>query len=72
MCNCCFGIIIWKFAIKVAFTITPKVCTPKLESHKICKDFSLNNKDDYFNAHNENSNIAFSVGSWHVCGYEMW
>ena len=48
------------------------MCTPKFESHKICKDFSSNNKDHYLRAHNANSNIAFAVGSWHVCGYEMW
>ena len=72
MCNCCFGIIILNFAIQLAFTITSKVCTPKFESHKIDKDFSPNNKDDYFSVHNENSNIAFAVGSCHVYGYEMW
>ena len=38
----------------------------------MCKDFSPNNKDDYFSANNANSNIAFPVGSLHVCGYEMW
>ena len=65
------GIIIKNFAIQVTFTITPKVCTPKFESHKICKDFWPNNKDDFFSAHNENSSIAFAVGPWHVCGYEM-
>ena len=43
-----FCIIIYNFAIQLAFTITPKVCTPKFESHNICKDFSPNNKDDYF------------------------
>ena len=48
MCNCCFGIIILNFAIHVTLMITPKVCTPKFESHKICKDFSPNNKDDCF------------------------
>ena len=36
------------FCHQVAFTIAPKVLTPKFESHKICKDFSPNNKDDYF------------------------
>ena len=25
-----------------------------------------------FSAHNENSNITFEVGSWHVYEYEMW
>ena len=48
------------------------MCTAKFESHKIGKDFSPNNKDDYFSTHNENSDIAFAVGSWHVLEYEMW
>ena len=56
---------------KICTKNAPKVCTPKFESHKIFKDFSPNNKDDYLSAYNANSNIAFAVGPWHDCGYEM-
>ena len=47
MCNCCFWYHYLKFCLQLAFTITPKVFTPKFESHKIFKDFSPNNKEKF-------------------------
>ena len=57
MYNCCFWYHNLNFAIQVTFTITPKVSTPKFENHKICKDFSSNNKDEYFCGHFMKSQI---------------
>ena len=46
MCNHRIVVIIQGFAINLAVKITSKVCTPELESHRVCEDFSQKSLDD--------------------------
>ena len=57
--SACFWCHNLKFCLPLTFKITSKVCNPRIESHKICEDFSPKNNDGYCSVYNENSNITF-------------
>ena len=73
----CVIVVFWYHFLKILpFKLPLRVhqkCVPlNLKVTRYVRTFRPTIRTIISSAHNEKSNIAFAVGSWHVFGYEMW
>ena len=67
MCNCCFLVSLFTILpFKLPLQLHQKCVPLNLKVTRYVKTFRPTIRTIIFSAHNENSNIAFAVGFWHV------